>query len=200
MKSVLVLSIAMVATLTAHAPSLEPPPKKPAVPAAAAHPWVLKIGQPAAAERFILEGRILGVDGQPRRDVKLQIHHANAKGQYSAAAGGPLFCSGTLRTNVMGEYRIETELPGMAEGNPHVHLALEEPGGGFRAWTLSLARKSGPGTDAAYGRLPWMLELPREGAWTYVARDGDGVLHAHWDIHVGRGVASTEPPEGWSTK
>ena len=199
-QSAIVLSFALAATLAAPTP--QPATRKLPPPAPApAQPWVVKIGNPGHKVRLILEGRVLDPQGRPRRDVRLMVWHANTSGLYYAnGRNGPLLCSGKLRTNVLGEYRIETELPGMAEGNPHVHFALEDPGTGFRYETLNLARASGPGTDEEYERLPWMITLPNLDYWTYVAREDDGALHAYWDIQLAKTSVEKEAPEGWAAK
>lgn len=183
MKSALVLSIALVASLTAPAPA---PRKTPTTPRPATHDWVAIIGNPKPNERFVLEGRVLDSDGQPVRGLHLEVHHANGQGHDFESTTGfdrKFACEGTLRTNVAGEYRVETELPGLVGEVPHLEFQVEGAKTRFAPCTLNLARNSGPGTDEVYGRLPWMLTLPGT-SWAYVARDGDGVLHCHYDIQL----------------
>jgi len=192
-QSALVLSIALAASLTAPAP-LSAPKRAPSTPSAE-RAWELRIGNPAPAERFVIDGRVLDFRGNPLRDLRMQVHHANAKGNYDAYRGGSHRCAGMLRTNVLGEFHVETELPGVAEEVPHIDFTVEDPTG-FHSAAVNLARASGPGSDEVYGRLPWMLELPSAITWTYVAREADGALHAHYDFHVeSRGTPNR--PQGW---
>jgi len=122
----LILALALTASLTR--PASTPEPKKP-IPGRAATPsWTLRIGSPPAGAKYVIEGRVIGTDGRPRRNLRVHTHHTDAAGNYSAMPNGPFLRAGELRTSVLGQYRVETELPGMAEGNPHVHFLVEDPG------------------------------------------------------------------------
>lgn len=195
---VIVLSIALAGSLAN--PAAQPTAKKAAPAAPAAHSWIAKIGSPPANEKFLLEGRVLDRDGKPCHDVRMHVHHANGEGQYydmPVAEGGHMLCAAMLRTNVMGEYRVETVLPGMAEGTPHVHMAVEDRSGGWRYFTVNLARNTGPGSDKVFEKLPWMIKLPDQDHWAYVARDADNAFHCTFDIELRKATLMSEKPEGW---
>ena len=195
-RTAFLLMLAAVAALTTPA---SPPARKAAIPPApAAVPaWTLRILSPPASSKYVIEGRVIGTDGKPRRDLRVHAHHADAAGNYSKVPDGPFLRAGDLRTSVLGQYRVETELPGMAEGNPHVHFLVEDPGVSFYAFSVNLARRAGAGSDPVFGRLPWMLVLPSSDYWAYVARGGDGVLHTTFDLRLAKGEAMRAPPEGW---
>jgi len=162
----------------------------------AAHPasthapsWEADIAKPGEPGRpFVLEGRVLGgLDGkQPLRDVTVYVYHAADDGNYYSPGNKDPRIRGTLHTNIMGEYRVRSVLPGMAEGVPHIHIELTAPGTPSRGITLTLARSSGPGSDTTYKRLPYMIKLP-EWNWAYVYRDSAGTFRCHFDIPYASG-------------
>jgi hypothetical protein len=154
--------------------------------AGAAHTpsWEADIAKPGEPGRpLVIEGRVLGgLDGrQPMRDVVMVLYHAADDGTDHAPGSTEPRMRGTLRTNVMGEYRVRTVLPGVADGGPHLHVQLTAPGTPARGVTLSLARSSAPGSDTTFKRLPWLAELP-DWSWAYVHPDSAGTFRCHWDI------------------
>ena len=79
-------------------------------------------------EPFVLEGRVIGNDSQPLRDVLIYAYHADAAAQYALPGSSNPRLAGLLRTHVLGGYRIRSILPGPAEGISHVHFMLAGPG------------------------------------------------------------------------
>lgn len=150
-------------------------------------------GNSPGAKQLVIEGRLLGEDGKPMRNVRIHAYHVGADGRYTADATMKYVHEGTLRTNVLGEFRVRTGLPGMAEGGPHVHFDIELPGGKYRMIPLNLARKAGAGSDAAYGKIPWMVELTDFDHWAYVETADAKTYHCSWDLHVAKAVALAKP-------
>jgi len=152
--------------------------------------WDLELapaGEPGTP--FVLEGRVMDSKGsRPVRDALVHVYHADDAGQYSrSGASGPRL-SGTLRTNVLGGFRIRTVLPGSGEGSPHMHFEIAGPGADYRALTFSLCRAEGAGSDTTFARLPQMPSLPSEGAWANVRRDAQGVFRCRWDLPFDKAV------------
>ena len=152
--------------------------------------WFLalaKKGEPGAP--LVVEGRVLDSHGRPIGDALLHVYHADASGTYGHGYKEARL-AGTLRTNALGAYRIRTVLPGLGEGNPHIHFRLTPPNGAPRVGTLWLCRAMGPGSDTTFARL---LELPSlEGRpdAAYVWPDTAGGYRCTWDIV---GVVTTQP-------
>lgn len=162
---------------------------RPAASQAAKSPsWDLSLAAPREPGKpFVLSGRLLGLrDSLPIRNATLRVYHADAKGEYSAQGEKEARLAGTLRTNISGGFRVRTILPGPAEGTPHIHFVISGPGLERQMVTVSLARRHGAGSDAAYGRLPWMVTLPAGGAWTYVEPDARDGYQSSCDLFVTR--------------
>jgi len=153
-------------------------------------------GEPGAP--FVIEGRLMGGDSQPLRDVLVHVYHADHAGQYSTAGESGPRLSGLLRTNVLGRFRVRTVLPGMAEGIPHIHFEIAGPGSDYRALTLTLCRREGAGSDSTFARLPQMLTLPTDGNWVYVHRDPHGVFVCRWDLPFSRAVRTRGRPQAFA--
>lgn len=170
-------------------------------PAATAHPprWELALAG-ADSGTLVIEGRVLGVDGKPARDLRVHVYHADRHGNYSAGPGGEMFHSGLLRTNVLGQFRVFTDLPGMAEGSPHVHFEVELPGRRYRVIPLNLARPAGAGSDTRYGRLPWMVSLSDTIFWAYVTPRSGGSYRCRWDLRLDRASTIATHPEAFDTR
>ncbi len=185
-----ILLVAFTATLLQAAPprSLLAAPARSllAAPASGAWrpAWEARIAPPGErGEPFVLEGRVLSFpDSQPLPHARVRVYHADAAGRYRH--DGP---AGTLVSGDHGEYRVRTVLPGRAEGEPHVHFEIFDPGGTFQLFTVTLARRHGSGSDTTYARLPYLLELPTDTPWQYVEYGEGGALHAHADLVRGWG-------------
>jgi len=142
--------------------------------------------EPSKGGRLVIEGRILGEDGRPRRDAKVRVHHT-LPGTYICFPEDPKQKpSGLVRTNVLGEYRVRTRLPGLAEGVPHVHFEFDSPDGSIRAIALRLGRAAGAGSDSAFASLPWMATTADPGYWGLVTRDASGDYFCRWDLPMAK--------------
>jgi hypothetical protein len=156
--------------------------------------WELSMVPPEAGSgRLLIEGRVIGEDGRPRRDVRVHVHHAAPNGTECYPEDPRLIRSGLLRTNVLGEFRVRTQMPGMAEGVPHVHFELELPGPAYRTVGLILARPAGAGSDTAYARLPWAVSLAGRPEWAHVSRDSAGDYHCRWDLPLAKSIEMPRP-------
>ena len=144
--------------------------------------WEARIaprGEPG--ETFILEGRVISFpDSQPLAHVRVRAYHADASGKYRSNGPG-----GSLSSGDHGEYRVVTVLPGRAEGEPHVHFEIYPDGQAMQFFTVTLARLHGAGSDSAYARLPYLLQLPDDSPWQYVEYDARGALHTRVDLVAG---------------
>ncbi len=178
-KWLLFVTCAIGAIGAAHAAA----PAKPASPS-----WELALAPPGEpGEPFVIDARLLGwPDSLPVRNTAVRVYHADASGAYSAKGESHARLEGTVHTNVLGQIRVRTILPGTAEGVPHVHFVLTDPGFHGRMSTLTLCRATGAGSDTAFARLPQMLTLPSGGMWEFVRRDTGGVLHVAWTFYVPR--------------
>jgi hypothetical protein len=165
-------------------------------PLAAAPGWDVQLSpESEPGERLVIEGRVLGKDGKPDRDVQLFAYHADAKGVYSARGEEKPRIAGVLRPNVLGEFRIRTIMPGRPEGVPHVHFEIARRGRSYRAITLSFCRSVGAGSDTTLAQLPWMVDLPEGGGWAYLQRNAEGTFHCRWDLELRNSVAVAGHPE-----
>jgi len=155
-------------------------PAAPASPAARGEIALATPGEPG--EPFVLEGRLVSLpDSLPLRDAVVYLYHADAHGKYSEKGAAAPRLAGTVRTNVVGGFRVRTVFPGLYDGTPHLHYEVRGP----RAWrkgTISLCRRHGAGSDSAFARVPWMVTVPSPDGWAYVERDGDGHLRASWTL------------------
>jgi hypothetical protein len=149
--------------------------------------WEVSLAPPGEpGVPFVIEGRVLGAGDRPLRDVVVYAYHADAAGDYFRRGEKKPKLSGMLRTNVLGQFRIRTVLPGLAEGIPHIHFELAAPGADYRAVTVSLARKVGAGSDTSFSHLPQMLSLDRSsGHWAYARPDTARGYRCDWDIPFG---------------
>ena len=188
--SAAVLAIVIAGTLAAR--SAEPPAATPGPPS-----WEVDLAP--AGERgspFVIEGRVIGTGNRPLRDVLVYAYHADDQGIYMRRGKSQPHLSGMLRTNVMGGYRIRTVLPGLVEGNPHVHFELAGPGAQYRAVALSLCRLVGAGSDTSFAHMPQMLSLPSgSGHWAYARPDTAGGYRCDWDIPFGALQPLSQPPD-----
>jgi hypothetical protein len=139
-------------------------------------------GEPG--EPLEISGRVVEwPDARPLRDMRVYAYNADAVGHYGTNGRGRPRVSGTLHTNVLGEYRIRTILPGRyGGGEPHVHFEIFGPHGRSWAVALTLFRQRGAGSDTGFALLSPMIHLPETGYSAYVDRGVDGVMRAQWDI------------------
>ena len=161
--------------------------------------WEVRLapnGEPGAP--FVLEGRVIGPGGSPLRNVVVHVYHADDRGIYSSRGESHPRLSGTLRTNVLGGYRVRSILPGLAEGIPHVHFEVAGPGHEYRAVPLNLCRSVGAGSDTVFARLPEMHTFPGTAFWAYVRRDTNGVLRCTWDLPFDRAVRLEKRPDAFA--
>jgi hypothetical protein len=155
---------------------------------AAAPSWTVRLDPPGEPGiPFELSGRVLlRPGGPPARGVKVYAYHADASGHYGLHGEREPRLAGTLHTNVLGEYKIRTILPGRYGGEPHFHMRIYGPDDQVRALTLGFLRPRGAGSDSGLAKLSQMIEMPKEGFNAYVNRDDDGVLKARYDILLSR--------------
>lgn len=175
--------IAAAAIVRAAAPA----PSAPRAPADAAHPsWDIALIPPGEPGRpFEIDGTLYGLpDSLPVHDATLYLYHADARGNYGPQGDAKPRLHGTLRTNITGGFRVRTVLPGMYDGLPHVHYQVSGPGLESRFGAATLARRNGAGSDSAYNRVPWMLELPA--GWIYAEPSANGGYRATWKLYVRR--------------
>lgn len=92
-------------------------------------------GQTARGDTLLIKGRVLGNDGRPIKEARVEIWQADAGGRYHHPAdrGGradPAFQGwGETRTDASGNYEFRTVIPGAYSGRaPHVHFAVTAPG------------------------------------------------------------------------
>ena len=96
-------------------------------------------GAGASAEGVVthLTGRVLGLDGRPIPNARVEIWQCDARGRYLHPADtGPrprdaaFQGYGRSRANTDGSYRFRTIRPVAYPGRtPHIHLAVQAPGG-----------------------------------------------------------------------
>lgn len=108
---------------------------------------------------LLIEGRVLA-DTVPVAGAKLHAYQQDASGHYSFKPGAPNRLAGDLVTGPDGRFRIRTIVPGLAEGSPHLHLAIEGPRAGSTRMTLALCRTHGAGSDTAFARFPLFVTEP----------------------------------------
>jgi protocatechuate 3,4-dioxygenase beta subunit len=79
------------------------------------------------AEKLVLSGVALSFDCKPLAGVKLDIWHADDKGEYDNRG---FRYRGLLVTDAQGRYRMETNLPPPYMGRPrHIHVKAQRSGG-----------------------------------------------------------------------
>lgn len=160
-------------------------------------PWDVKMTSPGEpGDPLIVEGRVLGADGRPRRDLRLHAYHADAAGRYGVGDLGSARLSVLLRTNLLGEFRLRTVMPGRPEGNPHIHFEIEAPGEQYWATSLNFCRSEGAGSDTTLAVLPWLLQMPSS-QWAPVRRDADGVVRCRWDLRLADASRQTKRPSAF---
>jgi intradiol ring-cleaving dioxygenase-like protein len=180
------LLLCIVAATTEHQPRATPSWEVALAPA----------GEPG--DPFVIEGRVMSSrTGHPMRDVLIHTYHQDHSGNYNRPGETHPRLEGVLRTNVLGQFRIRTVLPGGAEGGPHVHFDLGAPDGSYRAAVLNLCRGEGAGHDTAFERLPYMLQLPDPSWWVHVRRDAQGAFHCRWDLSFAGAGRLEERPEAF---
>jgi len=132
--------------------------------------WDVTLAPPGEpGDPFEMSGRLLSMTGEPLRNTKLFMYHADSKGRYTLRSDGPIHLAAVLRTDSLGRYRIRSVFPGSYGYPEHVHFEiLDKPFGlGFVN-----VRKSGAGSPSSTNSVP-------------VARAKDGVWRLHWDLRQG---------------
>ena len=167
-----------------------------ALVAASLPAWELALaphGEPGPS--LVVEGSLFALpDSTPIRDAQIRVYQQDASGQYSRNGKPSPRLDGTLRTNVLGQFRIQTVLPGTAEGFSHIHLEIRGDGIARQAQTLGLCRRVGAGSDTAFAKLPWMLTLPATEAntkWAYADPASPAGYRVRTAIYVRRSSRPT---------
>ena len=141
--------------------------------------------------RFVIEGRVLGAgDSVPLAGVTLYAYHADGKGWYALTRDAPYpRLAGVLRTDARGRYRVRSILPGMSEGQPHVHFEAWGPNLAVTTWAVNLYMGPNEKPDRAWGHMASLrrLTMDPERTETYVTRDAHGVFHASYDLRLDQG-------------
>jgi protocatechuate 3,4-dioxygenase beta subunit len=79
------------------------------------------------AEKLVLSGVVRLTDCRPLAGLTLDFWHADADGEYDNRGYG---YRGLVRTDALGRYALETNLPPPYLGRPrHIHVKLQRPGG-----------------------------------------------------------------------
>ena len=122
------------------------------------------IGRPGRASGVIsdVEGRILDVNGNPLRNLRIEIWQCDANGRYrhpGDAGGKPIDENfqghGTNVSNDKGQYRFRTIKPVPYPGRtPHIHVAVFAPGERPFVTQLYVAGEPANDDDFLYRRIP----------------------------------------------
>ncbi|HEY6195881.1 MAG TPA: hypothetical protein VI504_12635 [Candidatus Eisenbacteria bacterium] len=125
-------------------------------------PWEITLAPPGEpGPPLVIEGTLLALpDSTPVRDAEIRAYQQDVSGHYLRNGEPRPHLDGTLRTNVLGQFRIHTVLPGAAEGFSHVHFEIRGAGIAKQMQTVGFCRRVGAGSDSAFAKLPWMLTLP----------------------------------------
>ena len=102
-----------------------------------------------------LSGVVRSEDCRPLAGATLHAWHTNGDGVYGPPdEGGGVRCcylQGTLLTDTEGRYRMETVMPGMYGGRPHIHVELSHPRARGILTELQFGGSSAPTVIATVG-------------------------------------------------
>lgn len=144
--------------------------------------------EPARGEVIDVIGRVLGPDGRPVPNAKLDIWQANAAGRYAhpgdtnPAPLDPGFQgSAVLTADAEGRYRFRTVKPGLYPGRVR-HIHFDVTGQAQRLMTqMYFPGEPGNASDVLLSRVPER----RRGALIARAVDGGERPTLAWDIVLG---------------
>src|ERR1043165_10222226 len=90
-------------------------------------PWEITLAPPGEpGPPLVIEGTLLALpDSTPVRDAEIRAYQQDVSGHYLRNGEPRPPLHRTLRTNGLGQFRINTLLPGAAGGVSHVHLDRE---------------------------------------------------------------------------
>jgi Dioxygenase len=133
--------------------------------------------------RFIMSGRIFGLDSLPARGVDVYVYHADIQGFYARKRGQFNRLAGVLRTNDRGEYRFRSALPGTYESKAHVHLEVWKNGHPERSTFFNLYRDLGSPPVKEWRSTPtasteWNTNM------AIVTIDSTGAYWCHHDVRM----------------
>ncbi len=109
-----------------------------------------------------VSGRILDINGQPLKNLRIEIWQCDANGRYrhpGDVGGKPIDENfqghGANLTNQRGQYRFRTIRPVAYPGRtPHIHVAVFVPGERPFVTQLYVDGEPGNGSDFLYQRIP----------------------------------------------
>jgi protocatechuate 3,4-dioxygenase beta subunit len=79
------------------------------------------------AEKMVLTGVVLSADCKPVANASLDFWHADERGEYDSAG---YRYRGIVTTDLLGRYRLETNLPPPYADRPrHIHVKVQRIGG-----------------------------------------------------------------------
>lgn len=147
---------------------------------------------PAAGVFTDLRGRLLDRNGQPLRDLRIEIWQCDANGRYrhsgdrGAQPIDPGFQGfGHTLSDPDGRYRFLTIRPVPYPGRtPHIHVAVFPQGERPFVTQLYVAGEPGNDQDFLYRRIPAEQRALVTADFT-PAQGGAGALQANWDIVLG---------------
>jgi protocatechuate 3,4-dioxygenase beta subunit len=139
-----------------------------------------------------LTGRLLDRNGRPLTGTRIEIWQCDANGRYrhsrdpGSAPIDPAFQGiGHAVSDASGRYRFRTIRPVPYPGRtPHIHVAVYPSGTRPFVTQLYVAGEDRNADDFLYRRIP--VEQ-RERVTAAFEADGQGLLHAQWDVVLGVG-------------
>lgn len=119
--------------------------------------------------RILLIGQVLTRSCKAVSAAKVDIWQSDASGTYDNAG---YTLRGHVRTDVNGQYRIETIVPGKYPGRtPHIHVKVEPPGGRALTTQLYMPNESSNASDGIF-RQDLVLQIvqgpPLTGAFVFI--------------------------------
>jgi protocatechuate 3,4-dioxygenase beta subunit len=162
------------------------------------------IGGKAPANGVVTEfgGRLLNVDGKPLQDVVIELWQSDNNGCYIHSRGtqqgkerDPNFQGyGKVETNMKGEYRFRTILPGLYTGRTlHYHIRVKQNEKSMLTTQLFIAgvpQNDRDGILRSMGTEQQRLSIIRE---FKPVSTGSKELVATWDIVIGHTPEEREP-------
>jgi len=159
--------------------------------------WDIEIApRDESGSRFVMSGRVIGLDSQPLTGAKLYVYHADGQGYYARKGEERLGnrIAGVLRTNARGEYRVRSILPGQYAGAPHVHFEVWADRIARRTIAVNLYPDSGAALQPGWKHTPW---TPRQytDRMAVVSLDSSGVYQSRYDLKLSAAVIVPPPGE-----